>query len=279
MTSGSSKFSGLRLRVITAIIGAFIIIAGTAYHMWSYFAIFLVLSILTQWEFYKLTHLDDKLPLSLWGTIIGQVFFVFIFFYEAKIITELKYFLFVFPLLASVFMIKLHSRTEQESFTNIAYTFLGIIYVAIPYSLLHIIAFAERGTYSHEVILGIMLILWASDTGAYFSGSILGKKKLFERISPKKTWEGSIGGALLGLIMAYGLSRFMHDLTTVQWLAAAILIVITGTYGDLIESMFKRGIEIKDSGRSLPGHGGFLDRFDSLLLATPFIVVFIKILS
>jgi phosphatidate cytidylyltransferase len=184
----------------------------------------------------------------------------------------------VFPLLATVFLIKLYKKEDIQPFTNIAYTFLGIIYVAIPFALLNIIAFAN-GVFSYEIILGILLILWASDTGAYFTGIMMGKKKLFERISPKKTWEGSIGGGLLALIMASVLSQYFLDLTTIQWLVAASLIVITGIYGDLIESVFKRSIEIKDSGRSLPGHGGFLDRFDSLLLAAPFIVVFIKIFS
>lgn len=245
--------------------------------MWTYFAIFLGLSILTQWEFYKLAHMDEKLPLKVWGTLIGQIFFILTFLIEAHIL-DLKYLLLIFPFLASVFMIKLHKKNDDKPFTSIAYTFLGIIYVAVPFSLLHIIAFATA-EYSHEIIVGILLILWASDTGAYFSGIMLGKKKLFERVSPKKTWEGSIGGGLLALTMAYVLSRYFHDLNTIQWLVASGLIVVTGTYGDLIESAFKRSIEIKDSGTALPGHGGFLDRFDSLLLAAPFIVVFIKIFS
>jgi len=277
MTSISSKFNGLKPRIATAIVGAFLIIAGTAYNMWTYFVVFLVLSLLTQWEFYKLARMDDKLPLKVWGTFIGQIFFILIFLIEAEIL-ELKMLLLIFPLLASVFMIKLYKKDDIEPFTNIAYTFLGIIYVAIPFSLLNVIAFANH-EFSHEVVVGILFILWASDTGAYFSGIMLGKKKLFERVSPKKTWEGSIGGGLLALAMAYVLSLFFHDLNTIQWLVASGLIVITGIYGDLIESVFKRSIEIKDSGRALPGHGGFLDRFDSLLLAAPFIVVFIKLFS
>lgn len=264
--------------MITAVIGAFLIIAGTAYSMWTYFAIFMILSVFTQWEFYKLARMDDKLPLKVWGTLIGQMFFILTFLIEARLM-ELKYMLLLFPFLASVFMIKLYKREDEEPFTNIAYTFLGIIYVAIPFSLLNVIAFANNNVYSHEIVVGIMFILWASDTGAYFSGIMLGKKKLFERVSPKKTWEGSIGGGLLALAMAYVLSIYFKDLNIIQWIVASGLIVITGIYGDLIESVFKRGIEIKDSGRSLPGHGGFLDRFDSLLLAVPFIVVFIKIFS
>jgi phosphatidate cytidylyltransferase len=277
MTSSSSRYGGLRLRFFTALIGAIVLISGTVYDRWTYFAVFLGISILTQWEFYRLSNIDAKLPLKVWGTFIGQLFFTLTFLIEAKIL-DLKYFLVVFPLLASVFMIKLYKKDDEKPFTNIAYTFLGIIYVAIPFSLLHVIAF-ETGQYSYEIVLGILLILWASDTGAYFSGITFGRKKLFERVSPKKTWEGSIGGGLLALAMAYGLSQFYTVLSIQQWLVFAGLIVITGTYGDLIESVFKRSIEIKDSGRSLPGHGGFLDRFDSLLLAAPFIVVFIKIFS
>lgn len=277
MTLNSSRFGGLRLRFMTAVLGAIVVISGIVYDKWTYFAIFLLLSVLTQWEFYKLTKIDQRLPLTLIGTFIGQLFFVLTFLIEADIL-PLKYLLTVFPLLAMVFLIKLYKKDDVKPFTNIAYTFLGIIYVAIPFALLNVIAFAN-GTYSYEIILGILLILWASDTGAYFSGIMLGKKKLFERISPKKTWEGSIGGGVLALIMAYGLSRYFYDLNTIQWLVAAGLIVITGIYGDLIESVFKRSLVIKDSGTALPGHGGFLDRFDSLLLAVPFIVVFIKIFS
>jgi len=242
--------------------------------MWSYFVIFLLITAFTQLEFYKLARLDDMLPLKYWGTLIGLSFFAFTFLVEADII-PMKYFLFVFPLLASVFLVKLYKKDEKP-FTHVAFTYLGIIYVAIPFSLLNVIVFST-GEYSHQIVIGTMLIIWASDTGAYFSGIIFGKKKLFERISPKKTWEGSAGGGLVALAMAWGVSTFFHDLRLGQWFAAAALIVITGTYGDLVESLFKRSIEIKDSGSSIPGHGGFLDRFDSLLLASPFIVVFIKI--
>lgn len=125
--------------------------------------------------------------------------------------------------------------------------------------------------------MGMVLIIWASDTGAYFAGITMGRRKLFERVSPKKTWEGSFGGGLLALGMAFLLSRYFHDLRPFEWLMAAVIIVVAGIYGDLVESLFKRSIEIKDSGTTIPGHGGFLDRFDSLILAIPFIVVFVEI--
>ncbi len=127
------------------------------------------------------------------------------------------------------------------------------------------------------MIIGLLLILWASDTGAYFAGIKFGKRKLFERVSPKKSWEGSIGGAALALAMAYLLSYYFRTILLEQWLIISGIIVIGGTYGDLVESLFKRSMEIKDSGTKLPGHGGFLDRIDSLLLASPFLVFYLKV--
>jgi phosphatidate cytidylyltransferase len=121
------------------------------------------------------------------------------------------------------------------------------------------------------------LILWASDTGAYFAGTKFGKTKLFERVSPKKSWEGFLGGAFSAIGVAFIITRYFHVIEDWKWLVIAGIIIIAGTYGDLIESLFKRSIEIKDSGRGLPGHGGFMDRFDGLLLSAPFITAFLKI--
>lgn len=275
MTSSSKKFSSLGQRAITASLGATAIIGGLYWGMWGYFIVFLGISFFTLWEFYKLAILDDMAPLKIWGSIIGIVLFVLSFLIEAELIS-IKYLLLIFPLLTSVFLIKLYKRDEKP-FTQVAYTFLGIIYVSLPFSLLNIIVF-NSGEYRFQIILGILFILWASDTGAYFTGILFGKKKLFERISPKKTWEGSLGGAALALIFAFLFSLYFKDLTLIQWLVAAALIVIAGVYGDLVESLFKRSISIKDSGSSIPGHGGFLDRFDGLLLASPFVAAFINLI-
>ena len=275
MTSSSKKFSSLGQRVVTALVGAVAIIGGLYWGMWGYFVVFLVISTFTLWEFYKLAIMDDMAPLKIWGSIIGAALFILSFLFEAGII-PLKFILLIFPLLTSVFLIKLYKKDEKP-FTQVAYTFLGIIYVSIPFSLLNVIVF-NSGGYRFQIIIGILFILWASDTGAYFSGILFGKKKLFERISPKKTWEGFVGGAILALIFAYGFSVYFKDLTLIQWLLASILIVIAGVYGDLVESLFKRSIAIKDSGTTIPGHGGFLDRFDGLLLASPFVAAFISLI-
>lgn len=276
MTSDSKRFSSLNKRVPTAIVGVLAIIGGVSYGMWGYFVVFLIIGGLSLWEFYRLAIMDEMAPLKVWGTILGMALFTTSFLIEADILKP-EYILLVFPLFASVFLIKLYKKGETKPFTHVAYTYLGIIYVSLPFALLNVIVF-DMGHYRYQVILGMLFILWASDTGAFFSGILFGRKKLFERVSPKKTWEGSIGGALLGFIMAYVFSLYFEDLTMIQWLVAAALIVIAGTYGDLVESLFKRSIAIKDSGTSIPGHGGFLDRFDGLLLASPFMAAFIKLI-
>ncbi|MCF6359925.1 MAG: phosphatidate cytidylyltransferase [Cyclobacteriaceae bacterium] len=275
MTSNSKKFSSLGQRMVTALVGAIAIIGGLYLGMWGYFIVFFIISSLTLWEFYKLAIMDDMAPLKIWGSVIGAGLFTISFLVQASVL-PLKYLLLLFPFLASVFLIKLYKK-DAKPFTQVAYTFLGIIYVTVPFSLLSVIAF-DSGEYRFQIVLGMLFILWASDTGAYFSGILFGKKKLFERVSPKKTWEGSIGGALLALVFAYGFSMYFNDLSLVQWFVAAGLIVIGGIYGDLVESLFKRSIAIKDSGNSIPGHGGFLDRFDGLLLASPFVAAFISLI-
>ena len=144
-----------------------------------------------------------------------------------------------------------------------------------PSRLLSVVAYI-LGDYNPHLIIGLFLILWASDTGAYFAGMRFGKRKLFERVSPKKSWEGSVGGAALSLLFAIGIAYFVRELAPWKWMFISLITVIIGTYGDLVESLFKRSMDIKDSGRKLPGHGGFLDRFDSLLLSIPFIIIFLK---
>jgi phosphatidate cytidylyltransferase len=142
--------------------------------------------------------------------------------------------------------------------------------------LLNIASF-ENGYYNYEILFGCLFILWASDSGAFIAGTLFGKRKLFERISPKKSWEGFIGGAILALIFAYVISLYCTSMSMTGWFVTAVIIIVGGTFGDLVESLLKRSIEIKDSGDSLPGHGGFLDRFDGLLISAPFIVAYLEI--
>jgi len=271
-----NNYSNLGQRVITAVIGAAIIIAGSVISPWLYFMIFGLILGFAQMEFYRLTGLDGMLPLKSFGTFLGVTIFTLSFLIGIGHLDD-KYYFLIFPLASLVFFIKLYRKSDKKPFTGVAFTFLGIFYVAVPFSMLNVAAFAVDGSFHYEVIVGSLFILWASDTGAYFAGTKFGKTKLFERVSPKKSWEGFLGGAALAFLVAYFLSKNFNSLPEWKWLCIATIIIIAGTYGDLIESLFKRSIEIKDSGRILPGHGGFMDRFDGLLLSAPFIAAFLKI--
>ena len=163
-----------------------------------------------------------------------------------------------------IFMRELY-RKAAKPFTNVALTLLGPIYLSFPFFLFYLYSFqgAGDGGYNPQNILGFLFILWSNDTGAYFTGRFLGKRKLFERISPKKTWEGFFGGMALSLLVAAIISRFYTAFDLQTWMIIALIITTTGTLGDLVESCFKRSIAIKDSGHLLPGHGGVLDRCSS----------------
>lgn len=279
MTTALAKYSNLTQRVITAFIGAAAIIFGVVFSEWTYFLVFFIICIASLWEFYSLAGLDGMIPQKTFGTVIGMAIYSLSFFIERGDISYKFYFL-IFPLFSCVYLIKLYKKFERKPFTNIAYTFLGIFYVAVPFALLNIAAYEHEGirdSYNFEIIFGCLFILWATDTGAYFAGTFFGRSKLFERISPKKSWEGAVGGAILAFAFAWGIATFFTSLALWEWMVIAFIIIVGGIYGDLVESLLKRSIEIKDSGDALPGHGGFLDRFDGLLISAPFIVAFLEI--
>jgi phosphatidate cytidylyltransferase len=270
-----TKYNNLTQRIVTGLLGSAAIITGVSINEWTYCLIFFIICLFSLLEFYKLAGLDGLVPQKTFGTLCGVAIYLLSFFIEKGSISYRYYFL-IFPIVSCVYMIKLYKKFERKPFTNIAFTFLGIFYVAVPFALLNIAVF-EGNTYNYEIIFGCLFILWASDTGAYFAGTFFGKRKLFERISPKKSWEGFFGGAALAMIFAYGLSQFFHSIMLLQWIIIGVIIIIGGTFGDLVESLLKRSIEIKDSGTSIPGHGGFLDRFDGLLISAPFIVAYLEI--
>lgn len=177
----------------------------------------------------------------------------------------------------------------EDPIHNWAYTMMSQMYIALPFSLLNVLAFRQCGTeiaYSYLLPLSVFVFLWMNDTGAYLCGSLLGRHKLFPRVSPGKSWEGSIGGGILVIAIAIGVwylteQYSMNDsgLTAAEWAGLGLTVVIFGTWGDLIESLLKRTLGIKDSGNILPGHGGMLDRFDSSLLAIPAAVIYLYTLS
>ncbi|MBC7485390.1 MAG: phosphatidate cytidylyltransferase, partial [Cytophagaceae bacterium] len=147
-----------------------------------------------------------------------------------------------------------------------------------PLALFSSTAFIH-GSYDAGIVMGILLLLWANDIGGYIGGVLFGKHKLFERVSPKKTWEGSAGGALFSIGITWACAYFFPSLLWRDWFILSLLIIVFGSIGDLVESLFKRSLSVKDSGNLIPGHGGFLDRFDGLFIASPFLILYLKIFA
>ena len=278
MNQKLQSMSNLQQRVIAALVAVPFLIFCIVFSDWTFYGLFALIAIFAQLEFYKLLGLSGNTPLKYYGTFCGFVLVTVTYLIEKGVIAESNYYI-LSPLMASIFFIKLYKAKDDRPFRNIAYTFLGVIYVALPFALVIVLAFLELNTFSWQKPLGCLFLLWASDTGAYFAGTKFGKTKLFERVSPKKSWEGSIGGFLASMLVAYVLSIYFLDLKVWQWFGCGAIIVVAGTYGDLVESLFKRSIKIKDSASTIPGHGGFLDRFDGLLLSIPFIITFLKLFS
>lgn len=243
--------------------------------------LFFAIILLSQREFYNFFKPTEIKPQMKVGIIGGLGYFtISVLASQAKL--NISTLFLIIPIVFGIFVIELF-RNRPQPIPNIGYTILGIIYVAIPFTLLHEISyyadFAFGNIYNYDILIGYFFVLWANDTGAYLVGRKFGKTKLFERISPKKTWEGSIGGAALGLIMGYVNWILFPEIQLSIWLGIAAIIVVFGSLGDLVESLFKRSLKIKDSGKLLPGHGGVLDRFDGIFISAPMVYSFLKLLS
>ena len=247
--------------------------------------LFALITGLTIWEFTGLVNEREHVTVN---RLISTVAGVYFFFAVAGFSSELTPSAVFIPYLVSIIYLmvaELYLKND-DPIHSWAYTMMAQIYIALPFSLLNTLAFhlAPQGYVAYDAILplSVFVFLWINDTGAYLCGSLLGKHKLFPRISPGKSWEGSIGGGILVIAVAV-LVWYLADqyqlnqlgLTAVEWAGLGLTVVIFGTWGDLVESLFKRTLGIKDSGNILPGHGGMLDRFDSSLLAIPAAVVYL----
>ena len=250
--------------------------------------LFAVVTGLTIWEFTGLVNEREHVAINrLICTVAGVYFFLAMMGYNSGITSSgvfIPYLISIIYLLIAELYLK-----QEDPVSNWAYTMMSQLYIALPFSLLNVLAFRSVGsdiTYTYLIPLAVFVFLWINDTGAYLCGSLLGKHKLFPRISPGKSWEGSVGGGILVMVIAvlvwylteqYGVNDL--QLSAVEWAGLGLTVVVFGTWGDLVESLFKRTLGIKDSGHILPGHGGMLDRFDSSLLAIPAAVVYLYTLA
>jgi len=266
---------GLWRRLVTAVIFVIIMAAGHYTGPYTFAALFLIIAAGCLWEFLGLT-LDlhtrrDKIR-KVFGVVLGLLPFVLVTVLKLMKITDPEYFIAIAgimfsPMVFTIFIYELYSHSK-EPFANIAFMILGLFYIGIPFALVNFIAFDGDD-------FRLLVLTWVNDTGAYLTGSLIGKTPLFPRISPKKTWEGSTGGLITTLLIGWTLSFIFDDIPVTQWLGLAVIVGIFGGLGDLVESMLKRSVGVKDSGDLLPGHGGLLDRFDAFIFVVPFAAAYL----
>ena len=253
----------------------FVIVLSTAIYFsaYSYALLFLAVVVLGMQELRNVAKEHfNKLSFA-FSMSIGLLLYVLFFAVAAEQLPA-KFLLAIPASIALAQVAMLYNKVAQP-FTKLAWCFLLPMYVALPFACMHFLVF-KHGVYQYKPLLGFFILLWSSDTFAYLFGRAFGKHKLFERHSPKKTWEGSLGGAVLSLIISYFLYLGFNIYSPALWAAMAMVVVVGGTWGDLTESMLKRNFSIKDSGNILPGHGGILDRFDGLLISMPLLVLLLQ---
>jgi phosphatidate cytidylyltransferase len=253
-----------------------------SYSFLTQFSIFFIFTLIGLLEYYKLIALQGVKSQKILGVIFGITTYslLSLFFYD---IIELKYVFFVIAFLYIIFLQELFKKAPNP-FNNIAHTLLGIFYVAVPFSILSYLAAYESKSINHieyqpQILLGFIFCVWLSDTGAYVFGSLFGKTKLFPAVSPNKSWEGTLGGALVATSFAIAYYHYTNTLSLTDWIVIALIVVVFGNFGDLIESYLKRSVNVKDSGTLLPGHGGVLDRFDAVIFASPFVFFYLNLIS
>lgn len=284
----TDKQKNLITRSITGVLFVALMVAGflAPHYM---VVLFAIITGMTIWEYSGLVSGIKGVSVnSFISTVAGVYFFVAVAGLRLNMVEGFS--VFVPYILTIIYLIISELYLQNENpINNWAYTMFGQMYIALPFSMINVLAFETAGTgqptFNWILPLSVFIFLWTNDTGAYCTGSLFGKHKLFPRISPAKSWEGSIGGGILVIIVAgiighlIGTEGTPNAMGIVEWMGLGVVVAVFGTWGDLVESLFKRTLGIKDSGNILPGHGGMLDRFDSALMAIPAAVVYLYVLA
>ena len=270
-------------RAITGLIFVVTLIGCIVGSYLSFGVLFCIISAMATAEFCHLMNQQKGVKINRNICVLGSVALFLSFFYYG--INPVQTSIFIPYLIIIIYLMVSEVYLKKENpVNNWAYAMLSQVYIALPFSLLNVLAFQSDETisttsYQYIFPLSIFAYNWINDTGAYCTGMLFGKHPLFKRISPKKSWEGSIGGAVFCIAASFAFAHFFPFMSIGEWIGLALTIVVFGTWGDLSESLMKRQLGIKDSGTILPGHGGILDRFDSAILAIPAAVVYLYILS
>ncbi|MBN2667644.1 MAG: phosphatidate cytidylyltransferase [Bacteroidales bacterium] len=288
------------VRSLSGLFFIVLVLGSELFSSFSSYILFLFVLIFGLREFYRFGRYQENHPNMPIGIVTGIVIYTLSYLIAGNVL-PLKAYILVIPFIIFIPILELY-RQKSQPINNIGITFLGLVYVVLPVSLMHFMvlskhAIAEEPDWISQIsnilwnktdseliyfnafiIIGYFIIQWVSDTGAFVFGISFGKHRLFERISPKKSWEGAIGGLLATIGAAYFVHYLYPSLALLHWIAISIIITVFGIFGDLIESLYKRSVSVKDSGKIMPGHGGILDRFDSSLLALPMVYFYLQII-
>jgi phosphatidate cytidylyltransferase len=294
------KLPDIVVRILSGAVFVGLLLGGIFINEYTFLILFSVITVLCLYEFYGLVERNVKVPVFRpWNVLGGFFLFLCGFYYsvyeasafvfapyiqmpnvctgirQASALVFVPYIIYLIILFISELYFK-----RQDPIKSLAYSLLGQIYIACPMALANYLVFAyEPGSYHYVYLLALFVFIWVNDSFAYLTGMAFGRHRLFERISPKKSWEGFIGGAIVSIASSLVFAHFYPDLPVAAWLGFAAVVVVFGTWGDLFESLIKRTLGVKDSGNMIPGHGGILDRLDSTILAIPAVCVYLLLVN
>ncbi len=269
----------LKKRTLSSVVFLILVVGSILPGAYYYLPVFSFFAFIALQEIFAIFQKQGYTPRKKIALPIGLLAFCLAFFVAKQTLPSATL-LIPFLLFLSICIIELY-HPQKDPLLNLSATVFGIVYVIIPFSCLHFIAFSglNQNQYTYKYLLAMFSIIWVNDAGAYLIGSAIGKRKLFERISPGKTLEGTLGGGISALIAGFVISLYINDLSVISWILFSLIVVFGSTYGDLFESLLKRQTGIKDSGRIMPGHGGLLDRFDSTFFVAPATLLYLKIIE
>ena len=276
----SEKMKNLWVRTLSGAVLAAVVLGAVVWSQWSFGILLAVLLVVGLSEFYTLAEKQGSKPQRIVGLVAGLVLFALNFAFisdDIQILGSARQafvcgLAFLLLSLPAMFICELYRRQENPA-ANIGTTLMGVVYVALPLSVMCYFPMFGGGAWTPRVMVFYIFIIWANDVFAYLVGMSIGRHRLFERLSPKKSWEGFFGGIVGAVAMGLVAARMLEG-GYAAWAGLALVAAVSGVLGDLVESMFKRAAGVKDSGTLIPGHGGVLDRFDAMLLSAPFVFVY-----
>lgn len=286
------KLKNLAIRTVSSIVLLLVVVGALVLSKWSVGVLFAAVMIGGLAEFYKLCQKRGYKPMSWVGfstsiALFAGSFSVFVSYdaflsdmadtADTAILIAVMCLLYIVVMIPTTLVLELWHKSSTP-IENLATTYMSVIYIAFPMAVIFYVPEALVGDWNAWAMLAFMAIVWANDVFAYLVGVSIGKHRMCERISPKKSWEGFFGGLVgaIGMALLFG---YLFEGNLYIWGGLGVVTALAGVAGDLVESMMKREVDVKDSGKMMPGHGGFLDRFDALFVAVPFVMIYLFIAS